>query len=103
MAKATEEPSPELVAAIQDADLRAIFERFDLDNSGSLDMEELKQACLAAGLPADDETIRMTMEALDTDGDGVVSVEEFKAAPKEVAWWEGDASLAAGSPKPFGW
>ena len=65
-----------------------IFESFDTDQSGDLDLDELKEAAMAAGLPADDEAIRETMAALDTNRDGVVSLEEFKAAPRAVSWWE---------------
>ena len=67
---------------------RAIFEKFDKDKSGTLSAEELKEAAMAAGRPADDETIRDTISALDTNNDGVVSLEEFQAASREVAWWE---------------
>ena len=64
------------------------FKRFDTDNSGGLDIEEMREAMVASGGPSDDATVRETMEALDTNNDGVVSLEEFKAAPREKAWWE---------------
>ena len=70
----------------------AIFETFDKDQSGSLDLEELREAAKAAGRPADDDAVRETLTALDTDKDGTVSLEEFKAAPRELAWWEKSGS-----------
>ena len=66
----------------------AIFESFDTDQSGSLSLEELKAASVAAGRPSDEATIQQTMEELDTNRDGVISLEEFTSAPRELAWWE---------------
>ena len=68
------------------------FDRMDKDGSGSLDIEEVREALSDAGQPADEQAVRATMEALDTNRDGVVSREEFKSAVISVGgadkWWD---------------
>lgn len=73
--------------------VETVFEQADKDGSGSVDMDELKEALEEAGRPADDESVRETMEALDTNNDGVLSLDELRAAPRQLAWWETDRSL----------
>ena len=70
------------------ASVDAVFRQMDSDNSGTVDLEELKQAFEAAGRPADDASVKASMAALDTNNDGVITIEELRAAPKQLAWWE---------------
>ena len=60
--------------------LEQVFNHFDADNSGNLDVSDLKGAFEAAGRPADDETIAAAIKELDIYR--LVSLEEFKM----IAW-----------------
>ena len=82
------ETAQDLMGKVVPVPVDTVFESFDKDNSGSLDMDELTEAFAAAGRPSDAKTVREAMEALDTNGDGVIDLKEFKAAPRELAWWE---------------
>eukprot|EP01092_Planopodium_desertum_P015093 TRINITY_DN7819_c0_g2_i1.p1 TRINITY_DN7819_c0_g2~~TRINITY_DN7819_c0_g2_i1.p1 ORF type:complete len:116 (-),score=28.22 TRINITY_DN7819_c0_g2_i1:63-410(-) len=82
-----------------EADLKACFNSYDKDKSGSLDKSELKafaKDCYEIGIklaekmakefgvpadmlpPFDDKMVGDVLVKLDTDGDGKVSFEEFK-------------------------
>jgi len=60
------------------AKLAAAFEQIDVDKSGMIDGDELKQLCEILGMPANQAKI--VMKHLDGDGDGKVSFNEFANA-----------------------
>ena len=62
--------------------LERSFREFDIDNSGTLDMCELKAAFKSAGRPCTEARLKKLMGMLDTNGDGVLDLQEFKA----IAW-----------------
>jgi calcium-binding protein CML len=57
----------------------------DSDNSGSIDVEELKQVLVALGEEATDQQAKDLMHDIDKDGNGVISFEEFREAM--AVWW----------------
>ena len=62
-------------------ELRAVFTEIDTDNSGDIDLEELKVALngmSAVGSKMTDAEVRKMLNLGDTDGDSRVSFEEFK-------------------------
>jgi len=62
-----------------DDNLKAIFDEFDADNSGSIDHSELKNAILKIeGPAAEDGAVEAMMKWADEDNSGCVSFEEFK-------------------------
>ena len=63
------------IAELQGANLEAIFKKFDTDNSGALDADELTAAYRAAGMNISDENLRKTIKMLDTNGDGEIDLE----------------------------
>ena len=59
-----------------------LFEKYDEDNSGSIDSAEFSALCFDMGLAFEDEADKeLVLSMLDTDGDGSVSIDEFKV------WW----------------
>jgi len=58
--------------------IAAIFSRFDTDNSGTLDMDEIVTALMGCGI--DQETATKTAFALDINNDGLCEYLEFSAA-----------------------
>lgn len=70
--------------------LREIFQTFDKDGSGKIDLKELtdvmKAYYEAVKEPADDkkckETAELIMKEIDSGGDGTISVDEFIKAFK---------------------
>ena len=63
-------------------DLRAIFDRFDVDQSGTLDVAELGALCAALGQPLNHDETEEAVHTLDANRDGTVSYVEF------VHWWQ---------------
>lgn len=63
------------------AELREIFDHFDKDHSGSIDMVELGQLMDALGGHAKFSELVLALSALDTDHSGRIDFDEF------VAWW----------------
>eukprot|EP00286_Rhodomonas_abbreviata_P013883 CAMPEP_0181334810 /NCGR_PEP_ID=MMETSP1101-20121128/26474_1 /TAXON_ID=46948 /ORGANISM="Rhodomonas abbreviata, Strain Caron Lab Isolate" /LENGTH=288 /DNA_ID=CAMNT_0023444843 /DNA_START=246 /DNA_END=1108 /DNA_ORIENTATION=- len=60
--------------------LRDVFKKFDADNSGHLDKNELPDALDALGILFSQEELSETMMEMDTNGDGEVDLEEFERA-----------------------
>ena len=54
-----------------------VFAQFDADGSGSLSLQEVRDALTKLSLPVDERVERL-FRALDTDGNGTLSVAEFK-------------------------
>ena len=58
----------------------AIFSKFDVNNDGSLDAKEFKQAIASiTGQNAPDAIIRAVFSALDSDGDNALDLAELLA------------------------
>ena len=61
--------------------IRQTFNELDVDNSGSLDYDEVARLADKLGKPVDEETMAKAVKLMDQDGDGVVDFGEF------LAWW----------------
>ncbi|EQC37831.1 hypothetical protein SDRG_04855 [Saprolegnia diclina VS20] len=61
--------------------IRRLFQQYDTDNTGTLDVSELKRVCAAMGQSLDETDMQAMIRAIDTSGDGLVSLDEFQA------WW----------------
>ena len=57
--------------------LRGIFKQFDLNNSGTLTLDELAAMLAKLGISVDRKYIIAMLKKLDTNGTGVVEFEEF--------------------------
>ena len=60
--------------------IKAIFDLYDTDGSGSIDSKEIKAAMTGLGLKPSDEEILTFMADLDEDGSGTIDLEEFTNA-----------------------
>ena len=58
--------------------LQAVFERFDEDGKGTLDVEEAKKCLIELNLYSNERDVQILFDALDTDGSGALTWEEFK-------------------------
>ena len=77
-----------------EAQLRAQFDKYDADGSGSIEKNELKELLKAtSGVDPSDEEVDEMMEKVDTDGDGVMSFDEFVATYRKVQ--SGEIKFAA--------
>lgn len=65
---------------------REIFDRFDANKSGEIDVRELQQLTRALGLSMDREAINNAMFELDRNRNGAISFEEF------WSWWQSFAT-----------
>ena len=69
----------------ENADLeraRRIFEGIDLDRSGELDRNEIRELGAQLGAEMTDEELQSAMDEMDADGSGEVDLDEF------LAWWK---------------
>lgn len=64
------------VSDVRVAEVKATFESYDLDGSGTISAEEFRQALQKRGVAVDDDSVKRFMSA-DMDGDGQVSYSEF--------------------------
>jgi Ca2+-binding EF-hand superfamily protein len=60
-------------------DVRAIFDGFDRDRSGFIDLREFARVLEAMGLEPDDEQVQVLLRKADADGSGRLSWNEFSA------------------------
>ena len=60
--------------------LKATFDSFDADHSGSVSTEEITEMLQSLGVKSDPEQITSIVKAADTDGNGEIDFEEFYAA-----------------------
>lgn len=84
---------PKTVLRAEEIDLtscREIFDRFDANKSGEIDIRELEQLTRALGLSMDRETINNSMFELDVNRNGSISFEEF------WNWWQNAATNRGG-------
>jgi len=66
---------------------REIFDRFDANQSGEIDLRELQQLTRSLGLSMDRESINNAMFDLDMNRNGAISFDEF------WSWWQQNAIL----------
>ena len=59
------------------------FLLFDKDNSGSIDVNELKDAMKALGIYLKKEEVKLKMAKVDKDGSGAIDKDEFMALMAE--------------------
>jgi len=59
-------------------DVVTSFKKFDKDNSGEIDKEELGELSKSLGFPLNEEQLELALKDLDMNKDGVVDMEEFK-------------------------
>ena len=64
-------------------EIRSAFDLFDKDNSGSIDVGELREAMKALGLNLGKKEVKAMMRRLDKDGSGSIEFEEFLALMAE--------------------
>jgi calmodulin len=57
--------------------MQMAFNMFDVDESGSIDRDELKKVSGVLGAVLTDEEVDQILGAADQDGDGEISIEEF--------------------------
>ena len=60
-------------------EIRAVFELFDRDNSGSIDSHELKDAMKALGVYLTKDETAEVLKKVDRDGIGQIELDEFMA------------------------
>ena len=63
--------------------IKAVFDAFDKDNSGFIDLVELRAVATELGADIPEGDVHLIMKELDTNKDGKISLEEF------TAWWRG--------------
>eukprot|EP00484_Ammonia_sp_Unknown_P018217 CAMPEP_0197031822 /NCGR_PEP_ID=MMETSP1384-20130603/10689_1 /TAXON_ID=29189 /ORGANISM="Ammonia sp." /LENGTH=670 /DNA_ID=CAMNT_0042461397 /DNA_START=98 /DNA_END=2110 /DNA_ORIENTATION=- len=74
-----------------EADVNQLFNKFDHDNDGAIDiseLEELVQACRGGDEPADAEEVENARKILDANNDGQISREEFMNWYKSSKFFE---------------
>ena len=59
-------------------EIAIIFRTFDADNSGNIEVAELKNAMKALGMNKSKEELKEIMENADKDGSGDIDLQEFK-------------------------
>jgi len=67
---------------VTDEQLRSVFDKFDANGSGVLELSELAAATAALNVRVDD--VKRLMDLLDYDNNGVVSFQEWQR------WWESE-------------
>jgi calcium-binding protein CML len=60
-------------------EVEAAFKKFDVDNDGSIDMDEMKMGLKKTGLSMTDQEVETVFAVADLDGDGKVDMDEFAA------------------------
>ncbi len=66
---------------MDEASLRAEFDKFDKDGTGAIDFEEFGLLLRSLGLEMRPQQRRKGFETIDTDGSGQIGFEEF------AVWW----------------
>ena len=65
----------------QITELQGVFQMFDVDGSGAIDITEFERIAIDLGEPLSHEELQEIVKDLDKDGSGVVSYDEF------IRWW----------------
>ncbi|TPX33581.1 hypothetical protein SmJEL517_g03565 [Synchytrium microbalum] len=63
---------------------RIVFDKYDVDRSGSIDAKEFRTLVYEFGYFLSDQELEMAVRILDVNGDGNISYEEF------IQWWSKD-------------
>ena len=66
-------------------EVRAAFEEFDTDGSGSLEVKELQQALARLGVETSSDAARRILDKFDKDGDGTIGLDEFTKLVARIA------------------
>ena len=61
----------------QITELKGVFEMFDVDQSGAIDVKELKQVMQNLGMNPTDEEVQRMMQEADEDDSGAIDFIEF--------------------------
>jgi len=64
-----------------DQEVREIFDHYDRDKDGVIELPEFARICEAAGMAMEEEELATGYADVDRDSDGTISWAEF------VAWW----------------
>jgi len=67
---------------LDDEKIAALFNEFDTDASGFIELDELEAALKKAGRPVSRQAAQNILERVDLNSDGLISVDEFKAVFK---------------------
>lgn len=76
------------ISASSESALSLLFAKIDVDGSGFLDIDEINQVFIGAGLPLSARHLKKVLTEMDTDGDERVAPDEF------YAWMEGGSKNA---------
>lgn len=87
--QATSAPSP--------SELRSVFELFDLDGNGSIDVAELGEAMLALGMDATGKEVAAVFSTVDKDKNGKIDFEEFATIISGAPVMDADAADEQGA------
>lgn len=55
-----------------------VFQKFDMDNSGTIDLNELYHMFRVNGIDISKDTLKCLFSIVDKDGSGGISLNEFK-------------------------
>eukprot|EP01025_Chloroclados_australasicus_P050992 TRINITY_DN592_c0_g1_i5.p1 TRINITY_DN592_c0_g1~~TRINITY_DN592_c0_g1_i5.p1 ORF type:complete len:345 (+),score=62.85 TRINITY_DN592_c0_g1_i5:148-1035(+) len=75
------------------AGLKSIFQTIDTDKSGTITVEELREALRSKGQNIPDNELAGIMQNIDVDSNGVIDYEEFLAATLNISKLENDDNL----------
>jgi Ca2+-binding EF-hand superfamily protein len=64
---------------VDEAKIKDMFDMFDADGGGTIDVEELTQAFINLGISDTKEEIDELVKEIDTDGSGEIEYDEFRA------------------------
>lgn len=76
-------------------DVQAVFERYDRNHSGAIEVEELRALLADLGLKTSDSFVVAQFAAADADRDSKLSLEEFVAYYAKVGRLAGGATSGA--------
>jgi len=80
-------------ASHKKAKAKKVFEKFDTDGSGDIDVHEFQVLAFELGLPLTDSEAADFIKEIDRDGNGTIDFEEF------YTWWSSDKKLENSSPE----
>ena len=80
---------------MEDAVIRAAFDKIDADNSGYIDSDELRAMTRELGIEMDEQTLQGALRIMDENGDNEIEFDEFRD------WWILQGNTGAGAEKSF--
>jgi Ca2+-binding EF-hand superfamily protein len=78
----------------------AVFRRYDRDGSGDIDVNELREALPALGLPVDSAEAARVLAKYDQDHNKRLDKQEFRQLVKDLKRFQEHASTGDGAPQP---